>query len=616
MKMFTKMMSALMVVMLSSALLFGQTVIFEDNFDAYTAGGQLACQNPTDWTTWTNAPCGSEDAYISSLYAHSSPNSTVIAQNNDLVKDFGDPYTTGKYSISFYAYIPATKAGYFNTLQTFSGAQVWGIEVYLNAGGAGSINAGGTGTATFVWTPDVWFLVEQIVDLDYDHCEFWIDGNMIYDYQWSLGATGTGQNTLEANDFFGATANDQMYIDDYKLEEMEGLNLNPPTNLTATVTNNDVYLDWDAPSGGGGQLYELIQHDGNNVNGYFQAFNSGYGVVYDLSGYTDVTLEMLDFRHSSWGLTGTWNYKLHIVDWDTHTEISVVGPLQTTGNDHWEVEIPLGSVPETGLVGVFLEPMGNVATDAYPDLDSDDVGPDGMSYFGPLSNYSGMGLSAIGDFLMDLWIMASTEDGLVKAVKYAPNYGNEASRLPGPDPAVDYLTLKQTAKSAKAQLMGYDVYRDGAMIDYVAAPVTDYDDMDLSSGTYEYYVKAVYDEGDSPASNSATAVIENPVPPAPQNLVATGVTNGVQLTWDAVGSGEWIQWDAGVNNGNGVGLTNGGTFSVASRWMPADLTLYNGFSLQKVQFFPNADPAAYLCYQSLEWNHRNNPASSAERYQF
>jgi hypothetical protein len=368
-------------------------VIFEDNFDTYTAGGQVACQNPTVWTTWSLAPCGSEDAYVSSLYSHSSPNSAVVVQNNDLVKDFGDMLTSGKYKISFYVYIPTGKAGYFNTLQKFTGSQVWGLEVYFNLGGAGSVNAGGTGTSTFTWPVATWFPVEHIVDLNNDWSEIWINGNLIQAYQWSIGAGGTGQNTLEANDFFGATANDQMFFDDYVIEDISP-SLPPPSNLVATVNGYNVNLTWNAPSGG------------------------------------------------------------------------------------------------TGLVS-------------------------------------------------------------------------------------------------------YYVYRNGTQIATVTVPTTLYNDLNLPVGTYNYYVKGFYGpEGLSAASNTATAVIQSVVPPAPTNLVATGTANGVQLTWDAVGAGQWIHWDAGVNNGNGIGLTSGGTLNCASHWVPADLINYIGFKLQKVQFWPNGDPAA------------------------
>ncbi|MDP8201321.1 MAG: hypothetical protein P9M11_04205, partial [Candidatus Tenebribacter burtonii] len=124
---------------------------------------------------------------------------------------------------------------------------------------------------------------------------------------------------------------------------------NPPVNLAVVSNTADDFatFTWEAPA-----LFELIQHDGNPVNGYYQEFDNGYGVVYDVSGYTDVTVEMLDFRHSSWGLTGIWDYALYIVDWDTYTEIAVVEGLQTTVNDNWELEIDLGSVSASGLVGI------------------------------------------------------------------------------------------------------------------------------------------------------------------------------------------------------------------------------------------------------------------------
>jgi len=88
-----------------------------------------------------------------------------------------------------------------------------------------------------------------------------------------------------------------------------------------------------------------------------------------------------------------------------------------------------------------------------------------------------------------------------------------------------------------------------------------------------------------------------PPPPPPTNLTGpSSVTQGdpIELTWYAPGSGPggWIQWDAGVNNGNGIGLTSGGTFYVASHWMPSDLTSYDGQYLSKISFFPLGDPAA------------------------
>lgn len=91
----------------------------------------------------------------------------------------------------------------------------------------------------------------------------------------------------------------------------------------------------------------------------------------------------------------------------------------------------------------------------------------------------------------------------------------------------------------------------------------------------------------------------------PENLSASMSNNDVFLQWDAPqsGSGQWIQWDAGVNNGNGVGLTAGGTFFVASHWYPADLVSYDGLTISKISFFPNGDPVA--TYNLYIWTGAN-----------
>jgi len=270
--------------------------------------------------------------------------------------------------------------------------------------------------------------------------------------------------------------------------------LDPPINLAVVSNPADDFatFTWEAPGGGGGDLFELVQHDGNAENAYYQAWDSGYGVVYDVSGYDNVTVEMIDFRHSSWGLMGPWDYNLHIVDWDTYTEIGTINGLQTTVNDDWELEIDLGSISASGLVGIFLEPLGNSAADAYPDLDADNVGPDGLSYFGPLSDYSGMALSEIGDFLMDLWIMGEETDSVVKAPRFKANFGNGNARIENSIPDVDFVTLNQTATTR--DLLGYNVYLDGVQAGNTSDLFWEFTGL-VNGVEYSAGVEAVYDEG-------------------------------------------------------------------------------------------------------------------------
>ena len=265
-----------------------------------------------------------------------------------------------------------------------------------------------------------------------------------------------------------------------------GQTLYPPRNLEVTPS---AYATWDPP----GELHELIQHDGNPVNAYYQYYGYGYGVVYDVSGYTDVTIEMLDFRHSPWGVFGTWDYNLHIVDWDTYTEIATVTGLQTTGNDIWEEGIYLGSVPASGLVGVFLEPLSNASNDAYPCIDGDDV-LDGTSYFGDLIDYSAFSVSGVGDFLMDLWIIGDATDEIVKAKKFMANFGSGTTRFASTLPDVEYITLNQTVYSR--ELLGYNLYLDGVFLGFITNVYYQLTGLVVDQ-TYVFGISAVYDEGES-----------------------------------------------------------------------------------------------------------------------
>jgi len=190
---------------------------FFDDFEAYTVGQRLACQNPTDWTTWSLLPCNTtEDPLISSTQAFSGTKSVVIALNNDLVKQLGGD-TTGVHTMTFKMYIPTGKAGYFNTLGTFAGASSnWAMQVYFDVGGGGRIFAGSSTAGTFSYTYNIWHTVEVRADLDVDSGKFYFNGALIRSWRWTAGTFGGGgPRRLAANNFYGATANDEMYVDDY-----------------------------------------------------------------------------------------------------------------------------------------------------------------------------------------------------------------------------------------------------------------------------------------------------------------------------------------------------------------------------------------------------------------
>ncbi|MFI5236992.1 MAG: hypothetical protein ACHQLA_03545, partial [Ignavibacteriales bacterium] len=151
-----------------SVLTSAQQTVFSDDFESYLAGQQLACQNPTDWTTWTSAPCGGEDAMVSSAQALSGTKSFVVVPVNDLVKPLND-IASGKWEMRWSMYLPTGRSAYFNTLSIFAaGTSEWAMQAYLNVGGTGTLDAGATSAATFSYPYNTWFPVSVIVDIDND----------------------------------------------------------------------------------------------------------------------------------------------------------------------------------------------------------------------------------------------------------------------------------------------------------------------------------------------------------------------------------------------------------------------------------------------------------------
>lgn len=293
---------------------------------------------------------------------------------------------------------------------------------------------------------------------------------------------------------------------------------NKAKTLAATQSQFTTNLTWVAPECTSivpTVLVKLFQWSGTPDNGYYQQYNYGYGVVYDLAPYADATLNKIDFHHASWGTTGIWQYNIHVVDWATYTELATIGPLTTTGDDKWENNVPLGGIAGVGgkQIGIMLEPLSNSSTDAYPCFSADNIGPDGVSVYGALPSYSSFGTSGIGDFLQNLWIEVPAIDGsqLVqpRKVNVKPNATASTTKTGvSNNPAATFLMTNQSSYVSTPDvadssiLFGYNVYRtaETGIPPYTkqnSAPltVTSYTDTypsTLVSGIFKYYVTTIY----------------------------------------------------------------------------------------------------------------------------
>ncbi|MFO7525988.1 MAG: T9SS type A sorting domain-containing protein [Ignavibacteriaceae bacterium] len=301
---------------------------FFDNFDSYVAGQLLAQQNPTEWTTWDNNPGGAADALVSNAFSASNPNSVVILPNDDLVRLHGD-LTSGKWYTGFLMYIPTGKAGYWNMLSdfTFNTGGYWAFECYFDVGGGGRLLTG-DGTTIFNWTPNTWQWVEVVIDLDLDQTEFWIGGSvggtLVHSWAWTNGtSTGLGPLVIDATDFFGATANDEMYFDNYFI----GPQTITPVELTSFGANvnaaGNVVLNWTTATEVNNQMFEVERRvEGSDF--YRIGYVDGKGTTSEAQEYSYIDNSVT---------TGTYYYRLKQIDFNGTFEYSnevmvdVKGPL-------------------------------------------------------------------------------------------------------------------------------------------------------------------------------------------------------------------------------------------------------------------------------------------------
>jgi len=83
----------------------------------------------------------------------------------------------------------------------------------------------------------------------------------------------------------------------------------------------------------------------------------------------------------------------------------------------------------------------------------------------------------------------------------------------------------------RVALQGYNIYRNGTLINPTIVTNAQYVDLGVESGvTYQYYVTAVYNVGESNASNQVEATPFAFIPP--HNLSAAGGENLVALAWE------------------------------------------------------------------------------------
>ena len=205
---------------------FAQTVLINDDFEAYTVGNKIAVEAQAAghdwWTTWTNQPGSNEDGVVAEA---GGTKCGYISGSNDNVLLLGGQ-ESGTYDLEFAIYCETGKYGYFNILHEFNaGGSTWAMQAYLNATnngqstttysvGHGTVHAGGNGVADIPGVVEEWMFFRIRVDTDLDQAELFYrtettypEEMSIWSWQWSLDSFGTkATRNRDAMDFYAPNA--------------------------------------------------------------------------------------------------------------------------------------------------------------------------------------------------------------------------------------------------------------------------------------------------------------------------------------------------------------------------------------------------------------------------
>lgn len=156
---------------------------------------------------------------------------------------------------------------------------------------------------------------------------------------------------------------------------------------------------------------------------------------------------------------------------------------------YWEeaFEVSMGNEPAVESMSMPVIGITSIKTDQYTDQSAVVTVPDdGRYYLG--FHYTNKGISIIVD---DISLSAGTEYPCPSALVVSRN-GDAGALLNWTAPEIP---------AGKLELVGYNIYRDGVIINEEPVTETSFADESLTGDSYRYYVTAVYGNGESVPSN-------------------------------------------------------------------------------------------------------------------
>ncbi|MBW6492117.1 MAG: C10 family peptidase [Lentimicrobium sp.] len=275
--------------------------------------------------------------------------------------------------------------------------------------------------------------------------------------------------------------------------------LEAPTNLQGQVNGNNVLLTWEAPGGSSGTIEELIYD--NNVNTDAYQYN-GFTMSTHMS--PQGPCQVLALKYYT---TGTTTFNAEVYGWGGSAPTTqLLHIVSANGIDNQWLEIDI-SAANLNLTGDFVVGFGSINTTTY-------IGFDANLNNGRSWDFDHAGTWTTWNEAYLIRAIVQYTDGNIRELSAVPAniepiYNPDARNIARtPISVINNQLPIQARNHSFAELLGYNVYRNGVKINDAVVTNLSYNDNGLIEGTYEYHVRALYVEGESGNSNAFLAVIQ------------------------------------------------------------------------------------------------------------
>ena len=291
--------------------------------------------------------------------------------------------------------------------------------------------------------------------------------------------------------------------------------LAPPLNLQASLEEQVVELSWLDPTGGPGTwLYY-----GTGVNS--TAIGITEGALWNIAARWDAT-QLTDYageyitKSRLYYFIGQSDYTLKIWANDSLPELvyeQFIGQPDTTSWNEIILDEPFLIDGETDLlIGYEINQEAN----SFPA--GVDAGPSIYTY-GDLVSFDGVNWDYLSDFGLDynwsIQAFITGEEGFVQ-IPNSSTERNQAENFQFQLAIADEKISNNKMRST-SEFLGYNIYRDGNMLNEEIYTENSFTDTLTDAGTYSYTVTAIYDEGESPEAGPVFINIDSVELLLPQN---------------------------------------------------------------------------------------------------